>query len=76
MRVSRSDDFGDMQAELAFTNPLGDVPALDVTYALKDAEGVRFHTDSARADLPAPDERFRDESDTVPRFRRRSTNQA
>lgn len=59
------DDFGDMQVEVAFTNPLGAVPALEITYALLDGTGIRFHTGSETFDFVAADESFRAQSDTV-----------
>ena len=54
-----------MQVEVAFTNSLGDVPAVEVTYALLDGGGVRFYTGSESVNFVATDERFRVESDTV-----------
>lgn len=64
-------DFGDMQVELAFTNPLGQVPGLEVTYALLDGEGgTRFFTGTAGGldlefiQFPAADEQFRLSIDT------------
>ena len=54
-----------MQVEVAFTNPLGDVPSAEVTYALQDAAGVRFYTGSEYASFAATGERFRVESDTL-----------
>jgi hypothetical protein len=58
-----TDSFGDMQIELAVANPLGAVPALDVTYALL-SEGERFLTESAFIQYVAPGERFRIDVDT------------
>lgn len=40
-------DFGYMQVELTFTNPLGDVPDLEVTYALLGGDGSRVFTGTA-----------------------------
>ena len=54
-----------MQVEVAFTNPLGDVPAVELTYALLDVGGVRFYTGTESANFVAANERFRVESDTV-----------
>ena len=54
-----------MQVEVAFANPLGDVPAVEVTYALLDSGGVRFYTGSESFDIAAADEAFRVQSDTV-----------
>lgn len=59
------DEYDDMQVELQFTNPLGDVPSVRVTYALLDGDGVRFITSEAFIDLAAANERFRMEVDTV-----------
>lgn len=56
----------DMHVELVFTNPLGEVNGLEVTYALLDGEdGARFHTGTAGGlDLvtikfPSTNEQFR-----------------
>lgn len=54
-----------MQVELSFTNPLGDLRSLEVSYALLGADDVRFLTESALVDLPAADERFQLDDDTV-----------
>lgn len=60
-----------MQVELTFTNPLGDVNGLEVTYALRDGEGgTRFFTGTAGGigpgDIyfPAANEQFRLSVDT------------
>jgi hypothetical protein len=58
------DDFDDMQVEVRFTNPLGVVPSVEVSFALFDGAGTRFHTDAASFDLPQEDETFRSEVDT------------
>lgn len=56
-------NFGDMQVELTFNNPLGEVDWFEVTYALLDGEGgTRFFTgDTAGIDLqfPSTNEAFR-----------------
>ena len=54
-----------MQVEVEFTNPLGAVPAVDVAFALVDASGTRFHTDSGSFAMPSEDELFRSVVDTV-----------
>jgi hypothetical protein len=59
------DDFDDMQVEVDFINPLGTLPAVEVSFALLDGSGTRFHTDSESFDLPQVDERVRSEVDTV-----------
>lgn len=64
-------DFGYMQADLTFTNTLGEVNAPEVTYALLDGEGgTRFFTgtagglDLADIHFPRADEKFRISVDT------------
>lgn len=62
-------DFGDMQVDLTFTNPLGDVNELEVTYALLDGEGgMRFFTGSTfiyeQIMFPVTNEQFRLAVDT------------
>jgi len=59
------DDFGDMQVEVQFANPLGPVPAVEISYALVDGAGTRFHTGSGSFDLPQPAEVIRAEVDTI-----------
>ena len=59
------DDFGDMQVEVEFANPLGAVPAVEVSFALLDGSGTRFHTDSGSFDLPQVAEVIRAEVDTI-----------
>lgn len=64
-RYIGTDFADDMQVELSFTNPLGNLPSLEISYALLDVDNVRFLTESALVDLPAADERFRINDDTV-----------
>jgi hypothetical protein len=59
------DDFGDMQVEVEFANPLGSVPAVEISFALLDGSGTRFHTDSGSFDLPQVAEVIRAEVDTI-----------
>ena len=59
------DDFGDMQLELGFSNPLGDTESLEVTYSLLDGAGVRFSTGSEYFELVSAGEQFRAAVDTV-----------
>ena len=59
------DDFGDMQVEVEFANPLGPVPAVEISFALLDGAGTRFHTDSGSFDLPQVAEVIRAEVDTI-----------
>ena len=70
--IGTDPDFGYMQVELAFTNPLGEVNDLEVTYALLDGEGgTRFFTGTAGGlDLvwikfPDTNEQFRFSFDTT-----------
>lgn len=65
-----------MQVEVSFTNPFGDIPGVELTYALLDGDGgTRFYTGTAGGlDLqdihfPASNEQFRltvDTGDDVP----------
>ena len=64
-RYIGTDFADDMQVELSFTNPLGNLPSLEVSYALLDADNVRFLTESAFVELPAADEQFQINDDTV-----------
>ncbi len=59
------DDFEDMQVELAFTNPVGDVLQLDVTYTLVDAAGVEIVTNTEIESPALADEQFRIVADTL-----------
>ena len=53
-------DFGYMNIELTFTNTLGEVDDLELTYALLDGEGgTRFLTQTAGITLPSANEQFR-----------------
>jgi len=58
------DDFGDMQLDVSFSNMLGEVGALEVTYAVI-GEGVRVAAGSDFVEYPAADERFRIHVDTL-----------
>lgn len=69
--IGTDPDFQYMQVELTFTNPLGDVNGLEVTYALLDGEGgTRFFTGTAGGldhediHFPAANEQFRLSVDT------------
>ncbi len=67
--VGTDPDSEDMQVELIFTNPLGEVEDLEATYALLDGEGgTRFFTDTVWVDdalaLPRANEQFRISADT------------
>ena len=64
-RYIGTDFADDMQVELSFTNPLGALPSLEVSYALLDADNVRFLTETAFVELPAADEQFQINADTV-----------
>jgi hypothetical protein len=59
------DDFGDIQVELTFENPLGEVGSLQVTYALLDGDGARFGTAPELVPAPRDGERFRLGSDSL-----------
>ncbi|MEX2626945.1 MAG: hypothetical protein WD225_08655 [Ilumatobacteraceae bacterium] len=59
------DGFDDMQVELEFVNPIGDVESITVTYALLDGTGTRFSTHEERIQYPDADQSFRQESDTL-----------
>lgn len=59
------DTFGDVQVELTFTNPLGDVDDLQVAYALADRNGVRFGDSTAYVERAAANERFRISDDSL-----------
>ena len=59
------DDFGDMQVEVEFSNALGSVPAVELSFALVDGAGTRFYTGSGSFDLPQPAEVIRAEVDTI-----------
>ena len=58
-----TNDTGDMQVDLTFTNTLGEVNDLEVTYALLDSEGgTRIFTDTPIAQwgyFPTANEQFR-----------------
>lgn len=64
-RFIELDTFDDIQIELAFTNPLGAVESLVVTYGLNDGGGTQFTTGSSFVDFPGTEERFRISQDTM-----------
>ncbi len=64
-RLEGVDFADDMQVEILLANPLGAVPSLEVTYALTDADGVRFATGGETIDSPQRGEQFRLSSDTL-----------
>ena len=64
-RFIELDTFDDIQIELAFTNPLGAVGSLVVTYGLNDGSGTQFTTGSSFVDFPGDEERFRISQDTL-----------
>ena len=67
--VGVDNDFGEMQVELTFSNPLGEVDGLELTYGLFSGD-VRFFTGSAGGldivdiDFPKQGEQFRLAVDT------------
>ena len=64
-RFIELDTFDDIQIELVFTNPLGAVESLVVTYGLNDGAGTQFTTGSSFVDFPGTEERFRISQDTM-----------
>jgi hypothetical protein len=64
-RFVELDSFDDIQIEVEFSNPLGAVGSLMITYALADGGGTRFTTGTSFVDFPRADERFRISQDTL-----------